>query len=280
MSRGRVGRGYEQVGIDLVPSRDGVQLGLPFNRFHLLLGRVPLKQPDQPSFSFLKFETYGTEAFSDIVRHGIQYGLHVVKRDREEKLPSRRETPGKKVMGRFAELVQLIFEFPSAKPIIKHETPEQVMSRASVKGVSYMWVCLGGVSGSVQVAKRTMIKLATVMRQAETSGAAREVGRRWEHGGGGAATVSTGVRVPGLRDRQPADGSSGRALRSRGDLRSGGAGGQRDAGGATPTNGGRGVAGNSDERCEQHRSGNGWIPECGENVNCPPCLFEQARHAR
>lgn len=143
MSRGRVGRGYEQVGIDLVPARDGVQLGLPFNRFHLLLGRVPLKQPDQPSFSFLKFETYGTEAFSDIVRHGIQYGLHVVKRDREEKLPSRRETPRKKVMARFAELVQLIFEFPSVKPIIKHESREQVLSRAGVKGVSYMWVKRG-----------------------------------------------------------------------------------------------------------------------------------------
>ena len=94
-------------------------------------------------FSFLKFETYGTEAFSDIVRHGIQYGLHVVKRDREEKLPSRRETPGKKVMARFAELVQLIFEFPSVKPIIKHESREQVLSRAGVKGVSYMWVKRG-----------------------------------------------------------------------------------------------------------------------------------------
>lgn len=66
MSRGRVGRGYEQVGLDFVPGRDGVDLALPFNRHHLLFGRVPLKQPDQATFTFLKFENYGTEAFSDI----------------------------------------------------------------------------------------------------------------------------------------------------------------------------------------------------------------------
>ena len=138
MSRGRVGRGYEQVGLDLVPGRYGVELALPFNRHHLLFGRVPLKQPDQATFTFLKFENYGTEALSDIVLHGIQYGLHVVKRDREEKMPSRRETAGKKIMGRFQELVQLIFEFQSLKPIIKHDTMEQVMDRAYVKGVSYM----------------------------------------------------------------------------------------------------------------------------------------------
>ena len=64
--------------------------------------------------------------------------MHVVKRDREEKMPSRRETAGKKIMGRFQELVQLIFEFQSLKPIIKHDTMEQVMDRAYVKGVSYM----------------------------------------------------------------------------------------------------------------------------------------------
>lgn len=149
MSRGRVGRGYEQVGLDFVPGRDGVDLALPFNRHHLLFGRVPLKQPDQATFTFLKFENYGTEAFSDIVLHGIQYGLHVVKRDREEKMPSRRETAGKKIMGRFQELVQLIFEFQSLKPIIKHETMEQVMDRAYVKGVSYIY----------QVVKMTMTKL-------------------------------------------------------------------------------------------------------------------------
>ena len=139
MSRGRTGRGYEQVGIDFTPGKDGVEIALPCNRHHLLIGRVPLKQPDQEPFTFLKFENYGTEAFSDIVRHGIQYGLHIVKGERGEKLPSRRETAGKKIMNRFQELVQCIFEFPSLKPIIKHESMEEVLNRAYVKGVSYMY---------------------------------------------------------------------------------------------------------------------------------------------
>ena len=42
MSRGRTGRGYEQVGIDFAPGKDGVEVALPFNRHHLLIGRVPL----------------------------------------------------------------------------------------------------------------------------------------------------------------------------------------------------------------------------------------------
>lgn len=159
MSRGKVGRGYEQVGLDFTPGRAGVDLALPFNRHHLLFGRVPLKQPDQATFTFLKFENYGTEAFSDIVLHGLQYGLHVVKGDREEKMPSRRETAGKKIMSRFQELVQLIFEFQSLKPIIKHETLDQVLDRAYVKGVSYMWRCCAGVICSFQVVKLTMTKL-------------------------------------------------------------------------------------------------------------------------
>ena len=140
MSRGRVGRGYEQVGLDFLPGKDHVNLSLPFNRHHLLLGKVPLKQPDQQSFTFLKFENYGTELFSDIVLHGIQYGLHVVKRDRGEKMPSRRENIGKKLHRRFEELVQLIFEYPSLKPILKRDTMEQVVEHANVKGISYMYV--------------------------------------------------------------------------------------------------------------------------------------------
>ena len=149
MSKGRIGRGYEQVGIDFIPGKDGVSLALPFNRHHLLFGKVPLKSPDQNKFTFLKFENYGTEAFSDIVLHGIRYGLHVVKRDREGKLPSRRETVGKKIMNRFQELVQLIFEFPSLRPIIKHDSLEQVLDRACVKGVSYIF----------QISKTVLIKL-------------------------------------------------------------------------------------------------------------------------
>lgn len=139
MSKGKTGRGYEQVGVDFTPGKDGVSLALPFNRHHLLFGRVPLKRPDQEKFTFLKFENYGTEQFSDIVLHGIRYGLHVVKREREGKLPSRRETVGKKIMSRFQELVQLIFEFPSLRPIIKHDSMEQVLDRAYVKGISYMY---------------------------------------------------------------------------------------------------------------------------------------------
>lgn len=138
MSRGKIGRGYEQVGMDFCPNRGGVEVVLPFNRHHLLFGRVPLKQPDQTPYTFLKFENYGTEAFSDIVRHGIQYGLHVMKRERGEKMPSRRETVGKKIMQRFQELMQMVFEFPSLTPIIKHDSLEQVMDRATVKGISYM----------------------------------------------------------------------------------------------------------------------------------------------
>ena len=42
-------------------------------------------------------------------------------------------------MNRFQELVQCIFEFPSLKPIIKHESMEEVLNRAYVKGVSYMY---------------------------------------------------------------------------------------------------------------------------------------------
>lgn len=138
MSKGKTGRGYEQVGVDFTPGKEGVSLALPFNRHHLLFGRVPLKRPDQEKFTFLKFENYGTEQLSDIVLHGIRYGLHVVKREREGKLPSRRETVGKKTMSRFQELVQLIFEFPSLRPIIKHDSMEQVLDRAYVKGISYM----------------------------------------------------------------------------------------------------------------------------------------------
>lgn len=139
MSNGKIGRGYEQVGVDIITGKDGVTMALPFNRHHVLFGRVPLKQPDQNKFTFLKFENYGTEAFSDIVLHGLRYGLHVVKGDREGKLPSRRETVGKKIMSRFQELVQLIFEFQSFRPIIKHDSMEQVLDRADVKGISYMY---------------------------------------------------------------------------------------------------------------------------------------------
>ena len=138
MSRGRVGRGYEQVGLDFLPGKDDVSLSLPFNRHHLLLGKVPLKQPDQQTFTFLKFENYGTEMLTDIVLHGIQYGLHVVKRERGEKMPSRRETTGKKITQRFQELVQLIFEFHASRPILKRDTMEQVLEHAEVKGISYM----------------------------------------------------------------------------------------------------------------------------------------------
>ena len=102
---------------------------MPFNRRHLLFGRVPLKRYEQASFTFLKFENYGTEQLGDIVRHGIQYGLHVMKRESREKMPSRRETVGKRIFQRFQELVQLIFEFPSLKPIIKHDSMEQVLDR-------------------------------------------------------------------------------------------------------------------------------------------------------
>lgn len=136
MSRGKIGRGYEQVGMDFAVRETGIVL--PFNRRHLLFGRVPLKRYEQASFTFLKFENYGTEQLGDIVRHGIQYGLHVMKRESREKMPSRRETVGKRIFQRFQELVQLIFEFPSLKPIIKHDSMEQVLDRASVKGVSYM----------------------------------------------------------------------------------------------------------------------------------------------
>ena len=159
MSRGRTGRGYEQVGIDFAPGKDGVEVALPFNRHHLLIGRVPLKQPEQAAYTFLKFENYGTEGFSNILRHGMQYGLHIVKRDREEKLPSRRETAGQKIMNRFQELAQCIFELPSLKPIIKHESLEEVIDRAHVKGVSYMWGWRGGLRRRVQVVKMSMVKL-------------------------------------------------------------------------------------------------------------------------
>lgn len=137
MSRGKTGRGYEQVGMDFAVRETGIVL--PFNRRHLLFGRVPLKRFEQASFTFLKFENYGTEQLGDIVRHGIQYGLHVMKREGREKMPSRRETVGKRIAQRFQELVQGIFEFPSLKPIVKHDSMEQVLDRASVKGVSYMW---------------------------------------------------------------------------------------------------------------------------------------------
>ena len=53
-------------------------------------------------------------------------------------MPSRRETVGKKIMQRFQELMQMVFEFPSLTPIIKHDSLEQVMDRATVKGISYM----------------------------------------------------------------------------------------------------------------------------------------------
>ena len=159
MSRGRTGRGYEQVGIDFAPGKDGVEVALPFNRHHLLIGRVPLKQPEQAAYTFLKFENYGTEGFSNILKHGVQFGLHIVRRDREERLASRRETAGKTIMGRFQELAQCIFELPSLKPIIKHESLEEVVARAYGKGVSYMWGCVGAVRRSVQVVKMSMVKL-------------------------------------------------------------------------------------------------------------------------
>ena len=75
---------------------------------------------------------------SDIVLHGIQYGLHVVKRERGDKMPSRRETTGKKITQRFEELVQLIFEFHASRPLLKRDTMEQVLEHAEVKGISYM----------------------------------------------------------------------------------------------------------------------------------------------
>ena len=131
--------GYEQVGLDFTTGKDGVTLALPFNRHHLLFGRVPLKYPGQHKFTFLKFENYGTEAFSDKVLHGIRYGLHVVKREREGKMPSRQETVGKKIMSRFTELVHHIFSFHSFHPIIKYDSMEQVLNRAAVKGISYMY---------------------------------------------------------------------------------------------------------------------------------------------
>ena len=62
-------------------------------------------------------------------------------------------------MGRFQELAQCIFELPSLKPIIKHESLEEVVARAYVKGVSYMWGCVGAVRRSVQVVKMSMVKL-------------------------------------------------------------------------------------------------------------------------
>ena len=60
MSRGRTGRGYEQVGIDFAPGKDGVEVALPFNRHHLLIGRVPLKQPEQAAYEFPPMDLLNT----------------------------------------------------------------------------------------------------------------------------------------------------------------------------------------------------------------------------
>ena len=157
MSRGRTGRGYEQVGIDFAPGKDGVEVALPFNRHHLLIGRVPLKQPEQAAYTFLKFENYGTEGFSNILKHGVQFGLHIVRRDREERLASRRETAGKTIMGRFQELAQCIFELPSPRPTPAPRPPAP--PRAPPPGAPPPPGGVGVVRCSVQVVKMSMVKL-------------------------------------------------------------------------------------------------------------------------